>query len=213
MKIYVIRHGETNANLEGRLQGRLNVPLNDFGIKLATITGQAMQNIHFDIVYSSPLDRALSTAKIILSNSGNDKTNICLDDRLQEVNMGDWEGQYARGEKCHLPKEILKQFFANPLKMGNLPNGESAKEVCARTQEFFQELIQKQYENILVSTHGFAMRALLNPLYEDKNDFWQGHIPYNCAVNTVEVENTLCRLAGPEKIYYDKAASYDRYGK
>jgi broad specificity phosphatase PhoE len=95
-----------------------------------------------------------------------------------------------------------------------MPEGESADQVCARTQEFFRELVRKDIDStVLVSTHGFAMRALLNPLYENKSDFWQGHVPYNCAVNIVEVHNGQCHLVGEEKIYYDKSQTYDRYIK
>jgi broad specificity phosphatase PhoE len=58
MKIYVIRHGETGANKEGRLQGWLDEPLNDLGIKLAVETGEALKGIKFAAAFSSPLIRA-----------------------------------------------------------------------------------------------------------------------------------------------------------
>ena len=70
-----------------------------------------------------------------------------------------------------------------------------------------------EYEGktILVSTHGCAMRALLNPLYENRMDFWQGHVPYNCAVNIVEAENGQARLVARDQIYYDKDRCFDNY--
>ena len=82
MKIYVIRHGETNANKEGVLQGSSDWPLNENGIKLAKLTGQNMKDIKFDICYSSPLIRAKDTAKYVLGESGNN-TEIIFDDRLK----------------------------------------------------------------------------------------------------------------------------------
>lgn len=69
MKIYIIRHGETVANAEGRMQGWTNGELTELGIKLAEVTGQAMRGIKFDIAYSSPLERARQTAKLVLNNS------------------------------------------------------------------------------------------------------------------------------------------------
>ena len=212
MKIYVIRHGETNANKEGRLQGWINEPLNELGVKLAKVTGTALQGVKFDACFSSPLDRALNTAKLVLTNSDNNNTNITIDQRLKEIHMGNWEGKYIKGENIQIPMERVKEFFENPFDFGHLPDGENAQEVCARTQAFFQDLIQKQdYDTVLVSTHGFAMRALLNPLYENSRDFWQGHVPYNCAVNIVEADRENCRLVGEERIYYDKSESFDRY--
>jgi broad specificity phosphatase PhoE len=128
--------------------------------------------------------------------------------------MGTWEGKYIKGDKCEVPKEKIKAFFANFFQCGTMPEGENADQVCARTQEFFRELIRKDIDGtVLVSTHGFAMRALLNPLYDNRSDFWQGHVPYNCAVNIVEVQNGQCHLVGDEKIYYDKSLTYDRYIK
>ena len=60
-------------------------------------------------------------------------------------------------------------------------------------------------KNVLVTTHGFAMRALLNSLYEDPSDFWQGRVPANCAVNIVEADNSgNIRLLERDVIYYDK---------
>ncbi len=205
MEIYIIRHGETNANKEGRLQGWINEPLNDLGIKLAIETGKALQGIKFDAAFSSPLIRARKTAELVLNNSGNGDTKITIDNRLKEIHMGIWEGKYIKGEKAEIPLEKVKQFLENPFQSGTLPEGENADQVCTRTQEFFRELIQKDIDGtVLVSTHGFAMRALLNPLYENRSDFWQGHVPYNCAVNIVEVNNGQCQLLGDEKTYYDK---------
>ena len=179
MKIYVIRHGETGANEEGRLQGWLDEPLNDLGIKLAVETGEALKGVKFTAAFSSPLIRARKTAELLLSNSGNSDTKITIDNRLKEIHMGTWEGKYIKGDKCQIPREKIKAFFANPFQCGTMPEGESADQVCARTQEFFRELIRKDLDStVLVSTHGFAMRALLNPLYENKSDFWQGHVPY-----------------------------------
>ena len=86
MLIYIIRHGETNANVEGYLQGWTNDPLNENGRRLAVITGQGMKGIHFECCISSPLLRAKETAEIILRESGN-KTHIQFDDRIKEINM------------------------------------------------------------------------------------------------------------------------------
>ena len=55
------------------------------------------------------------------------------------------------------------------------------------------------------------MRAMLNPLYADPLDFWQGHVPYNCTVNVVKAENGKARLVSADKIYYDASLCVDNY--
>ena len=85
MLIYIVRHGETNMNQARILQGNFDEPLNSAGIELAKITGKALTGIHFDEAFSSPLSRSLDTIKILLSESGNEKTPIRIDKRIQEV--------------------------------------------------------------------------------------------------------------------------------
>ena len=85
--------------------------------------------------------------------------------------------------------------MTDALHFAGSPDGESVADVCDRTAEFLQEVIHNpEYEDktILISTHGCAMRAMLNPLYENRLDFWQGHVPYNCTVNVV-TRDLVCR--------------------
>ena len=65
MKLYIVRHGETDWNNEKKLQGRSDVPLNDYGRELAYITSEALKDVKFDAIYSSPLIRAYETATIL----------------------------------------------------------------------------------------------------------------------------------------------------
>lgn len=210
MKIYVIRHGETDANKEGVLQGSSDWPLNEDGIKLAKITGQNMKDIKFDICYSSPLIRARDTAKYVLEESKNN-TEIIYDDRLKEINGGIYEGKKLKSKPPEIPTFIALMFKYNPFLCGKFKDGESMFEVCRRTQNFLKELSKKNYNNVLVSMHGCSMRAMLNMLYKNKLDFWQGRVPYNCAVNIIEVNNGKMKLIEKDKVYYDEKYIVDRY--
>ena len=82
MNIYLVRHGETIWNKEGRIQGREDVPLNEKGIALAEITSEGMREIPFDVIYSSPLIRARKTAEIM---RGDRTCPIIEDDRLRDT--------------------------------------------------------------------------------------------------------------------------------
>ena len=88
------------------------------------------------------------------------------------------------------------------------------QQVADRTQDFLKELLARDDDRTyLVTTHGFALRAMLNFLYEDPTDFWHGHVPYNCAVNIIEGKNGEGRLIADDRIYYDPWEAVDRYEK
>lgn len=213
MKIYVIRHGETDANKESVFQGSSDWPLNEDGKKLATITGQKMKGIKFDACYSSPLIRAKQTAEILLKESGND-VDIEYDNRLKEINAGVYEGKkiwVTKPNKPEIPRILMLLFKYNPFLCGKFKGGESVRQVCRRTQDFLKELSKKDYENVLVSMHGCSMRAMLNMLYDNKFDFWQGNVPYNCSVNIIEVKDNKMKIIEKDKVYYDKGYIVDRY--
>ena len=204
MLIYIVRHGETNLNVRGVVQGWLDEPLNENGRFLAAVTGQNMKGIHFDACISSPFVRAAETAEIILRESGN-PVEIETDLRLREIHFGTLEGN-------RLPKEEAVRFFRNPFACGTFPEGESAEDVCRRTQAFLYELAERDDgKTYLVSTHGFALRAMLNRIYAEPGNFWHGRVPYNCAINIVEAHGGKMKLIADDRIYYDPKYCVDRY--
>ena len=213
MLIYIVRHGETNANVKGYLQGWSNDPLNENGRKLAVTTGQGMRGIKFDYCISSPLVRARETAEIILRESGNN-IPVIFEDRIKEINMGDWERKKFRPGEREVDEEQIRLFFTDALAFAGFPGGENMQQVADRTQDFLKELIRRDDgKTYLVTTHGFALRAMLNYLYDDPADFWHGHVPYNCAVNTIEGKNGIGTLIADDKVYYDLGQAVDQYAK
>ena len=206
MKIYIVRHGETNANVKKIAQGRKDEPLNENGRKLAVLTGQAIKGIHFDFCISSPLVRASETAKIILAESGND-IPFTVDDRLLEMDFGDDEGRSLVEMAA-----TASLFYTDPFQFPGFPNGETMQDVCDRTQGFLKELIAKDDgKTYLISTHGCAMRAMTNYLFSDPANFWQGHAPYNCSFTIVEADGGTARLTDVDKVYYDQSLVIDHY--
>ena len=206
MLIYIVRHGETDANNKGYAQGWTDDPLNENGRLIAELTGQGMKGIRFDCCISSPLIRAKDTAQIILRESEN-SVPVSFDDRIKEMNFGSFERTSIKDEK-------VIRFLKEPVVDYKFPGGESIKEVMERTQEFLKELIARDDgKTYLVSTHGCALRAMLNYLYEDPDDYWHGHVPYNCCVNIIDVKDGVATLIADDKIYYDWEMAIDLYGK
>ena len=198
MKIYIIRHGETALNVQGVLQGQIDEPLNENGRRLAELTGRGMRGIRFDACISSPLSRAVETARIVLRESGNDLP-ITIDERLLEMDFGDMDAKKI----SEMGEESLS-FFLTPFEFPGFPNGENISALCRRTQPFLKELIARNDgKTYLISTHGCAMRAMVNDLMEDPSDFWLGHAPYNCSLTIVEAEGGDARITEIDRVFYD----------
>lgn len=217
MLLYIIRHGETDWNTAGRLQGGADIPLNENGRNLARVTGEALRRVPFDLMITSPLKRARETGELVIAPSEKHfgrKIPVIEDERLKELSWGSWEGLGCLEENFAIPDKNFNLFYTDALRFEGAPDGESVADLCDRTAEFWQELIHKpEYQDkiILISTHGCAMRALMNPLYDDPADFWQGHVPFNCMVNVVEVKDGSAQIVLGDKIYYDRSLCVDNY--
>ena len=212
MLLYIIRHGETQWNVEGRLQGQSETHLNDNGIRLAKVTAEGLRDVPFDFGITSPLERARMTAQIIL---GDRNVPLYEDKRIQELSFGSWEGLGCRKENYQIPSEHFEDFYKNPMQFRPAEDGETISQLCERTREFYQELIRReeyQEKTILIASHGCATRAILQNVYTDHSDFWHGSVPLNCAVNIVEVRDGKSRLLEEDKVYYGKEDCVNFYG-
>ena len=89
MRLYIMRHGETDWNKIKQLQGKSDVPLNDFGRMLARKTAEALEKVPFDLVITSPLSRARETALIV---KGEREIPLIEDARIEEMSFGIYEG-------------------------------------------------------------------------------------------------------------------------
>ena len=213
MRIYVVRHGETDANRQGVFQGRVDSRLLPSGFELARQTGAALAGVRFDAAFSSPLSRAMDTARTLLDASGNAAAPLRVDERLVEISMGAFEGKRFRPGESEVDAQAARMFFEDPFAFAGFPGGEDVSAVLARTRDFLDGLVRQDYGTVLVSTHGFALRALLNGLYDNPRDVWQGHVPDRCAVSIVQSDADGCRLLASDGIYYDPALRVDRYAR
>ncbi len=156
MKIYFLRHGTTIWNVEGRLQGRNDSDLTEEGINRAIRLRNKLEDVKFDLIYSSPQKRALETANII---RGNRDAEITIHEALYEIDFGDWEGMKIPDIEREFSKEF-HTFMAEPEKY-HPTKGESFVDLFKRVQEFLDEIKNLNNENILVVTHGATIKAML----------------------------------------------------
>ncbi len=159
-KIYLIRHGETVWNSEGRYQGQLNSPLTKKGEEQAKANGEKLlkylKDIDEFVFYSSPLDRASTTAKIIADVIGFNKENIIFDKRIQEVSYGIFEGK----TKEYCKSELKEQFEAREANKWSytLEGGESYETVSIRVKEWLSTLDSNR--PIVMVAHEMINRTL-----------------------------------------------------
>lgn len=199
MLLYLIRHGETSWNALRKIQGVMDIPLNENGIRLAKITGEKLRDIPLDFAITSPLQRAYKTAELVL---GKRNIPIYKDERIQEIHFGELEGTPIHGVD---PSHPFYNFFADAYHFRPVKGGESIHDVCVRTKDFFDDLISRpeiQDKVILISTHGCALRGILHNVYEDTTDFWHGGVCPNCGVNIVEVKSGKAMLLAEDVVYY-----------
>lgn len=186
MKIYLVRHGETEWNKEGRLQGRKDVPLNQHGIEQMEEIGKWVlhNEVEADIIISSPLNRAIASAKIIAKRSSYDISKIVLEPLLVERSFGDAEGLlWQERLESGLTDEALGM--------------EMVDEVCNRARDCITKILDHyKGKNILIVAHGAIIKAVLVALtngdisYEsEKVKLAQGMITIvDCECEPIQIE-------------------------
>jgi len=157
LRLFLIRHGETDWNREGKVQGFCDVELNGLGLRQAEAIASSLRGEDVRAVYSSTLKRALETARLIAKVHG---LSVTTDDRLKELNQGVLEG--LTSERMWAEYEsLLKRWREEPATL-RMPGGESMQELQDRCWDFVQALVQKHLdETVVIVAHGFAIRAIL----------------------------------------------------
>jgi broad specificity phosphatase PhoE len=158
-RLWCVRHGHTIWNLEERYNGLSDIPLDAFGIEQADeLSKQLAQNgVTYQAIYRSHLDRARQTAEII-----NRRLNIpvYVDERLREIELGEWEGRTFREIDVAFPSEIA-QRTSNAAHVRS-PGGESALEVARRVTAAADDIVRAYPDgDVLVVAHGVSLSSLI----------------------------------------------------
>ena len=163
-RIFLIRHGETNWNKEGRFQGQIDIPLNDNGKDQARKAFGYLRNISFNKAYSSSMQRPYETAQIILQNKKDLKIEKI--DSLVEISHGLWEGKLEAEIRENWPS-LLKNWHDNPEEV-IMPEGESIKDVSKRSINAFNKICESQKDNdqTLLVAHDAVNKTLICNILE-----------------------------------------------
>lgn len=184
MNIFVTRHGQTVWNLDKKMQGCHDSALTEKGIENAKKLGERLEHIDFDIIYCSPLKRAVDTANYIREYKD---TELVLNEDFKEMNYGEWEGMTFDEINEKYPVEydnfINKPDFFDPI------GGESYDSVISRVKSGLYNIINNnEGKNILIVTHTAIIKAIIliakdNPLEK----FWNPPYISDTSLTVLEV--------------------------
>lgn len=157
MKLFLIRHGQTDWNLKGKIQGSYDTELNETGIAQAEELSSKVieQNYKFFKIYSSCQKRALKTAQVLSYH-----TNVSYEiiKGIEEINLGEWEGLSWAEVKKKFPAEYEEWY--NNRRYTKPPKGESYEDMLKRVLEAIHNIIKKGSEDVAVVTHSAVIMCL-----------------------------------------------------
>lgn len=164
MELFLVRHGETTWNKEGRYYGHSDVPLSDKGIAQAKELGNYFRKIEFDKVIVSPLIRAVDTAKELTDQE------LEMEKRLMEQNFGRFEGKTYGELQQEFPEELV--CWNRNHQEYCLPEGESFRMVRERVDDFLQDLWKEEGKVLVVAHKGTLGHLFAGMLGLPLSGYW-----------------------------------------
>lgn len=165
--LYIFRHGQTDYNVQRRMQGVLDIPLNETGIAQAHALAEKLKDVHLDCIYTSKLSRAKQTAEIVAQKNN---TKVIVDNGLHEWNLGiycgkilnlikapKWTPIEIKGDNVYIPRLVLAD--ADYVPQGGESFSMFRKRICDSLEDILKNT---DAENIGIATHGGAIRAILS---------------------------------------------------
>lgn len=171
LKLYIVRHGETEWNVIKRFQGQLNTPLTEKGIKKLKETGKKLENVLFDEVYTSELGRTVASAEIILNENNGYKNNKLELQKLAELNevyFGVWQGLTYEEVFLKYPEEGNNYFYNVKNYKAENVEAEKLEDALERFLKGINKILDSHESgNILVVTHGTVFEMFMNYVAND----------------------------------------------
>jgi broad specificity phosphatase PhoE len=178
-ELILARHGQTLWNVGKIYRGRSDVALDEVGIRQAELLGKYLSNHGLEAIYSSPLKRALDTAKIIARYQ---KIDVQIAENLVDFDYGEWQC-LSEQEVKRLYPALLKEWHNNPHKVG-MPGGESLEDVRKRAIEVTKDILSNYQGSVILVSHRVVNKVLICFLLGlDNSHFW--HIKQDVGGMTV----------------------------
>ena len=159
--LILVRHGESEWNRAGRIQGQVNSPLTDLGISQARAISDYLSGIFLNQeleIYSSPLKRAIQTAEIIAKGIDHLSSEVIIEERLNDFNLGEISGTYGWDKVAEIFPEQAQLRLQDPMRF-HPSGGESGAEFEARLRSLMEELMGSDTTKLMVS-HGIVNKFI-----------------------------------------------------
>jgi len=181
--LHLIRHGQTNWNLEGRIQGQTDSILTNNGLQQAQQRALELRDIPFTAAYSSSSIRAHDTAKAILQHHD---VSLSLRDDMREIFLGSWEGNLYKDIEIQQP-DNHRHFLKDP-SCFNLDGAETFYQVQERASAALNTIVsQHPEEEVLLVSHGVWIKTILAHIEKrPMHDFWNPPVMDNCCHSIIE---------------------------
>lgn len=187
-QISLIRHGETDWNLEGRWQGIAPVPLNDTGLQQAQQAAPHLQDAGITRIIASDLNRAYQTGVIIAETLG---VEVTPDERWREIDLGRWQG-LTRENMIAWDADALQTFENATYIDRAFPEGETNRQHIARVAAALNDIVARHPgEHVLVATHGGSIRCAIYNITREAI-----HLAGNCSVSRLHHAGGEWRVVG-----------------
>ena len=176
-RLLIVRHGQTDWNIDRRFQGQTDIPLNSEGITQAQAIARHLTHEKLATIYSSNLQRAWQTAEIIQQALSRDRQPpLIAEPRLREMCFGEWEGLRYEEIQARQPQQLRR--WETDLENTAPPGGETLLVVAERVQEAFKTLALAHPDgSVLLVGHGGSLQLLIaQALGISPRNFWQIHL-------------------------------------
>ena len=183
MKLYLIRHGQTDWNVAGKIQGCHDIPLNETGKMQAACLAKGMEKRPVTRVYSSPQLRALETARAIAASQ---KVEVEILPGLREVEFGEWEGMTWKEIQERDP-ERYRRWVETPAEV-TPPGGESRPQIYERVGEAVQTILREAQGDVAIVSHGAALVYTVSYMFRNEVGPHDEIIVKNVSITTVEYD-------------------------
>lgn len=195
LSLYITRHGETEWNIEKKMQGWKDSNLTPKGIENAIALGNRLKEVDFNCIYSSSSQRAIHTAELI---RGNRNIHLVSDENLREINLGEWEGKtFVEFEK--LDNQGHKAFMETPHLFAP-KSGESFFQVRDRIDAAMNKIInENKHGNVLIVTHAIIVKTIMSLLKDiPVEKLWETPFIHGTSLSIVGVnsKNTSVIIEG-----------------
>ncbi|HHW67867.1 MAG: phosphoserine phosphatase [Epulopiscium sp.] len=185
-KFYLIRHGETEWNVQNRYQGITDIPLSSVGKLQAQAIATRMKDYEVDAIYASDLSRAFVTAKSIAKEKNLEVRTL---PQLREINFGEWEG-YTMTELEEIYGDDYKRFFMEPHKYP-FPGEGSMEAVQMRVKKAVEIITSNHdHQKVVIVSHGGILKVLIMTLLELDLSFYKSFWLGNTSLSILDQKDT-----------------------